>query len=453
MTSPEIIPAQRQKIAVIGSGIAGMSAAWGLSKAHDVILFEKASYIGGHANTVDVKLKGEDDREQAIPVDTGFIVYNETNYPNLVAMFKALGVVTAPSDMSFGVSLNARTCEYSGQSVRSVFATPSNLVSPKFWKFLLEIPKFHKVARRALKVGIDDSLTLGDFIDQHTLSKTFTEEFMIPMAGAIWSAPSDQILAYPANAMLRFFQNHGLLRVLNMPIWRTVQNGSREYVEKVLHDFVGNIRLNCAVESVVRQSDKVLITFTGGEKEIYDQVVIATHGDTAHDLLKNPSEREKSILSAFQYMRNKAYLHCDPRHMPRKKVAWSAWNVLRDKNQVALTYWMNKLQPLPCKDNIFVTLNPIGDIDKVLGTYNYDHPLYTHRSCQAQEEIWSIQGLGNVWYAGAHLGSGFHEDGLQAGLAVAEAIGGFRRPWSVENPSARLSITHEFKKRYFSTMR
>lgn len=432
-TTPQPSPPSRQKIAVIGSGIAGLSAAWGLSKGHDVTLLEREDYAGGHANTVDVNIDGK-----MVAVDTGFIVYNEANYPNFVAFMKHLGVKTAASDMSFAVSLESGAMEYSGQTASSVFATRKNLISPRFWRMLVDIPRFHRLAQKALSDGMDKALTLGDFIKGNNLSDAFTQNFIIPMAGAIWSAPTNQILEFPADAIIRFFHNHGLLQVLNMPEWRTIDQGSRNYIQALLEDFDGEILLNCGVTHVSRIDDGVMISREDGQTELYDRAVIATHGDKALALLQDASEREKSVLSAFQYMKNKAILHLDDRHMPVKKNAWSAWNVLRHGDSVSLTYWMNKLQPLKTQKNIFVTLNPDGPVENVMGTYDYDHPLYTHEACRAQRDIWSIQGEGGVWYCGAHLGSGFHEDGLQAGLGVAEAIGGFRRPWRVENESGRI---------------
>lgn len=427
--------AEFRRIAVIGTGIAGLSAAWGLSKAHNVTLLEKANRVGGHSHTVDVMIKGE-----AIAVDTGFIVYNEANYPNLVALFEHLGVETAESDMSFGASVQEGACEYSGQTLSSMFATRSNIVSAGFLFMLLEIVKFHRLSHRALRSGIKEDITLRQFFARYKFSHRFLNDFIVPMAGAIWSAPDDQILDYPALSFLRFYQNHGLLQVLNMPVWRTVKNGSRHYVNQILADFNGKVRLKQSIRSVTRVSGKVLIEFDNDKVETYDHVVFATHGDVTLSLLGDATQKERSVLGSFQYLKNKAVLHMDDSHMPKKREAWSAWNVLRRADKVAVSYWMNKLQPLDTDKNIFVTLNPITPVADILGEYDYDHPLFNLAACQAQKDIWDIQGQGGVWYCGAHLGSGFHEDGLQSGLAVAEAIGGFKRPWSVANESGRINL-------------
>ncbi len=429
-----------QKIAVIGSGISGLSAAWGLSKAHSVTLFEKDARAGGHANTVTIQIDGV-----TVPVDTGFIVYNEANYPNLVALFDHLGVATAPSDMSFGASLRDGKCEYSGQTLSSVFASRANLLSPGFYRMLIDVTRFHRLSHKALECGIDEDVTLGKFLNDRNFSARFFSDFIIPMAGAIWSAPSEDILDFPANAFLKFYQNHGLLQVLNMPVWRTVLDGSREYVSRIVSDFDGTLELNARITKVTRLADGVQLHHVDGTCEFFDQLIFATHANTALSLLCDADETERNILKNFQYLPNRAVLHTDARHMPRHRTAWSAWNVVRRDGNIALTYWMNKLQPLRTKHNIFVTLNPLEEIAEPLGEWDYEHPLFTVAACKSQKDIWHIQGRGRIWYCGAHLGSGFHEDGLQSGLAVAEAIGGFRRPWTVEKESDRIYLPEKGK--------
>lgn len=429
-------PVARQSVAVVGSGVSGLSAAWALSHAHDVTLFEKDDRLGGHANTVDVLVEG-----RTVAVDTGFIVYNEANYPNLVALFDHLGVETAESDMSFGASLRDGASEYSGQTLSSVFATRQNAVSPRFWRMLIDVARFHRAARKALAQGIPDTQSLGDFVSQTGLSMAFVEDFIGPMAGAIWSTPNASILDYPARSFIEFYANHGLLQVLNMPVWRTVLNGSRNYVTKLIADYKGTVKTGASVDAVyTAPGGKVRVEIDDGEPADFDQVVIACHGDAAQRMVRDANADETRILSSFRYQPNHAVLHTDKRAMPTKRSAWSAWNVLERGETTSVTYWMNKLQPLDTKTDIFVTLNPPHPLYGVLGEWDYDHPLYDLSTYRAQRDIWALQGERNIWFAGAHLGAGFHEDGIQAGLAVAEAIGGFKRPWQVAHPSGRLAM-------------
>ncbi len=424
-----------RKVAVVGTGVSGLSAAWLLAKSCDVVVYEKEGRLGGHSNTVDVPVKGA-----AVPVDTGFIVYNEPSYPNFTAMLDHLGVASEPSCMSFGVSINAGAVEYSGQTFSSVFARRSNAASPTFWKMLTDIPKFHRDARETLRAGFCEHASLGDFVAHGRYGRGFREHFLKPMAAAIWSTPQMKVFDYPAFSFLRFFENHGLLQVLNLPEWQTVSGGSRSYVRELEKSFADNVRLGAGVRSVARVGGKVVVTDHQGHRDVFDAVVVAAHADAARAMVRDLGERERSVLSAFQYQQNRAVLHMDPRQMPRRKRAWSSWNYIGDENAGAVTYWMNRLQNLSCEENIFVTLNPVNDIDpaKKIAEFSYDHPMFNTATERAQADIWDIQGRGGVWYAGAHLGHGFHEDGLQSGLAVAEAIGGVNRPWAVERPSDRL---------------
>jgi len=424
------------RIAVIGTGISGLSAAWYLSKAHDVTLFEQDDRPGGHANTVDIKIDG-----QLVSVDTGFIVYNAANYPNLVALFDHLDVETAASDMSFGASLRGGDSEYSGQTLNSVFATRSNTINPRFWRMLIDVTRFHRLARRALDRGIDDDMRLGDFIRTHRLSTAFTTDFIGPMAGAIWSTPSASVLDYPARSFIQFYANHGLLQVLNMPLWRTVAGGSRHYVQKMLDDFRGSLRLATPVSRVAPADDGTVITTTAaGQRDVFGKCVIATHGDQARAMLQSPGDPRDGVLGAFRYQPNRAVLHLDKTAMPRRRAAWSAWNVIETGDDLCVTYWMNKLQSLATDRDVFVTLNPPQPLENILGQWDYAHPLYDLDVYRAQRDIWAHQGTDNIWFAGAHLGAGFHEDGLQAGLKIAEAISGTARPWQVANASGRLNL-------------
>jgi len=426
-----------RRVAVIGTGVSGLSAAWLLSKSCDVVVYEKDNRIGGHSNTVDAPVRGG-----TIPVDTGFIVFNEPSYPNFTAMLDHLGVATETSCMSFGVSIDGGAVEYSGQTFSSVFARRSNAASPTFWKMLTDIPKFHRAARQTLRAGFCEHASLGEFVDHGRYGRGFREHFLKPMAAAIWSTPQMKVFDYPAFSFLRFFENHGLLQVLNLPEWRTVSGGSRSYVRELEKAFADNIRLSAGVRKVERKDSGVIVTDESGTDDTFDAVVIASHADAAPAMVADLDADERSTLSAFQYQPNRAVLHTDARQMPRRRRAWSSWNYIGDKNAGAVTYWMNRLQNLPCTEDIFVTLNPATEIDpaKLIAEFPYDHPMFDTATEAAQRDIWDIQGRGGVWYAGAHLGHGFHEDGLQSGLAVAEAIGGVKRPWSVARESDRLQM-------------
>ncbi len=426
-----------RRVAVIGTGVSGLSAAWLLSESCNVVVYEKSHRLGGHSNTVDVPATGG-----AVPVDTGFIVYNEPSYPNFTAMLDHLGVASEPSCMSFGVSINAGAVEYSGQTFSSVFARRSNAASPSFWKMLTDIPKFHRDARETLRAGFCEHASLGEFVAHGRYGYGFREHFLKPMAAAIWSTPQMKVFDYPAFSFLRFFENHGLLQVLNLPEWKTVAGGSRSYVCELERSFADNVRRGAGLASVARAGGEIIVTDNNGHKDVFDAVVIATHADAARTMVSDLDREERSILSTFQYQPNHAVLHMDVRQMPTRRRAWSSWNYIGDESVGAVTYWMNRLQNLSCDEDIFVTLNPVDEIDpaKKIAEFSYDHPMFNTATEQAQADIWDIQGRGGVWYAGAHLGHGFHEDGLQSGLAVAEAIGGVKRPWSVHRRSDRLKI-------------
>jgi len=434
----------KQRIAVIGAGVSGLSAAWLLSQAHDVVLYETDERLGGHANTVSVETD-----DGGADVDAGFIVFNKPNYPNFTALLNLIGAPIEESCMSFGVSIDGGAIEYSGQTLSSVFANRRSAVSPAHWAMLLDIVRFHREARRALDGGVDDDRALGDFLDRHRFSRAFRARFLEPFAAAIWSTPTARILDYPAASFFKFFSNHGLLQVLNMPIWSTVRGGAQTYVRK-LAATIGEKRTLTPVASVRRAADGVVVVDAAGHEDRFDQVVIGTHADAALAMLDAPSAREREILGAFRYQPNRAVLHTDPGLMPTRPRAWSSWNYMggADGEGASVSYWMNRLQNLETATQFFVTLNPCRDIppDRVVAEFDYSHPVFDLDAGRAQKNIWSIQnapneaGHGGVWYCGAHFGQGFHEDGLQAGLAVAEAIGGVRRPWRVENESARISL-------------
>ena len=421
----------RLKIAVIGTGISGLSAAWLLSQRHDVTVYERASRLGGHSNTIEVGAPG-----RAIPVDTGFIVYNPKNYPNLTALFAHLGVATKPSDMSFGVSLDGGRLEYAGTNLLGLFAQKRNLVRPRFLSMMRDLLRFYRTAPAA--TFDDPSTTLGDYLRAGNYGDAFCQDHLLPMAAAIWSAPPQTMLDYPAAAFIRFHANHGLLQIADRPEWRTVDGGSRTYVQKLTAAFADRVRLGCAALSLRRTQDGVIVQGEDGDAH-FDHAVLATHGDQALTLLSDADGEERDVLGAFRYSRNLAVLHTDTRFMPVRRKAWSSWNFIGDRDAasgVCVTYWMNRLQSIAGPD-LFVTLNPPQPphAGTLLHSEIYEHPMFDTRALLAQSRLWSLQGRGNVWFCGAYFGAGFHEDGLQAGLAVAEQLGGMRRPWTVAEES------------------
>ena len=434
----------RQRVAVIGSGISGLSAAWLISKNCDVVLYEAASKLGGHANTVAVSVPGTN---REVMVDTGFIVYNELNYPNLVALFHHLDVPTVGSDMSFSASLDNGAFEYSGTGISGLLAQRGNAARPRFWRMMSDILRFYRGADELLAATAFDDLSLGEYLDQGGYSKAFIDDHLLPMGAAIWSTSAREMKTYPLKAFLRFFVNHNLTALSGRPKWRTVQGGSREYVRRLEMDFRGEIRLNTRVVSVQREGDQVVVVDAGGSDDRFDQVVIATHANDALEMLADADGAEAAVLGAFRYTANTAVLHSDAKLMPKRRNAWSSWNYIGNEAGVTpdvlcVTYWMNRLQSFDMNFPLFVTLNPCRDVDpcSIIKTFEYSHPLFDQAALDAQPRLWDIQGRRNIWFCGAHFGSGFHEDGLQAGLAVAERVSGARRPWDVANPSSRISL-------------
>lgn len=424
----------RKNIAVIGSGIAGLSAAWLLGKSHAVTIIEQDVAAGGHACTVDTGGAG---------VDMGFIVYNEIAYPNLTALFSYLGVETCPSQMSFSVSLDGGTYEYSGAGIASLFGQPANIFSPAQWALVTDILRFFRTASTRIE-ACGHHVTLGDFLASENYSRSFIDRHLLPMAAAIWSAGPQEMLGYPARAFIRFFANHGLLKFTNRPAWRTVRDGSRNYVARLLAD--SPVRLSCGkpAKRITRAADGVSVTTADGETRHFDHVVVACHADQALGLLGDADEQEHRLLSPFRSSENRAILHSDPRLMPKRRRLWSAWNYIgltRPASAgVSVSYWMNALQPLSSPSDLFVSLNPPVEprADAVVAEKTFRHPVFSAATLDSQERLWAIQGRRRTWFCGAWFGAGFHEDGLQAGLAVAEQLGGLRRPWRVANESGRI---------------
>ena len=415
------------KIAVVGSGITGLGAAYALSDRYEVKIFEKNEKFGGHSNTVDIKIGGND-----ISVDTGFIVYNTKNYPNLSSLFQHLEVPTKWSDMSFGFSSGNGKLEYSGSSLDCLFAQRKNLLNLNFVNGLREITRFNREAPIAMDSGQLNGLSLGDFLSQYKYRKWFVENFILPMGGAIWSTPQAKILNFPATNFISFFRNHGLLAGLSRAqLWRTVDGGSKVYVNKIIKKLGPSAVLSRAVVTIDRIRGGVNLTFNDGSSEIFDQVVICTHAPESMKMLTGKTSEECNLLEKFQTSQNKTFLHSDGSLMPKRMKAWSSWNFIssgaaKDLNGAAsVTYWMNRLQGINLKTPVFVSLNPLSEPhpESVYKEFNYAHPIFTGESFRAQQAIDKIQGEGGVWYAGAWLGYGFHEDGLTAGLRVANALG------------------------------
>ena len=426
------------RIAVIGSGISGLSAAWLLAKSHDVTLYEKDARLGGHSHTVDAKVGG-----RTLPIDTGFIVYNERTYPNLTAFFAHLQVATASSDMSFGVSLDGGRFEYSSNSVLSYLKDPRILANPRFWTVLREVVRFYKTGPATMRRMAGQGLTLGEFLNACGYGREFQEDHLLPQAAAIWSCSIHEIRDYPAAAFIAFCDTHGLMSFSDRPRWRTVVGGSRAYVQAVARDFAGEIRIGCGVAAITRQGGQARVRDEAGAEEDFDHVVIAAHADQALALLADADEGETRLLGSFAYTRNIAVLHADPRMMPSRKNWWSSWNYLGhtgDHSEATVSYWMNRLQPLATDTDLFVTLNPPGRmaLEGEISRQSFDHPLFDNAALAAQDQLWARQGARNTWFCGAHFGHGFHEDGIQSGLAVAEMLGGVRRPWSVQAESGRI---------------
>ncbi|MEM7467921.1 MAG: FAD-dependent oxidoreductase [Pseudomonadota bacterium] len=436
-----------KNLAIIGAGISGMAAAWALSRHHRVSLYEQNSYLGGHSNTVDLALDGD-----VVPVDTGFIVFNPPNYPYLVSLFNQLGVETVSTGMSFGVSMQGGRLEYAGSNLNGLFAQRSNLLRPRFWQMIGEVKRFYQNAPTYLESAGTQSI--GELVQHQGFSKNFMEEHLMPMAGAIWSASRSDIEKYPATAFIRFFANHGLLQLHERPPWQTVKGGSRVYVEKLIADTRFERIIQQRVVNVSRSANGVSISDAAGDTAKYDDVVFACHADEALKLLEKPTSDELKILGAFNYSQNEAVLHEDQTLMPKRKAAWSSWNYIQhearestfndDKRPLCVSYWMNRLQNLSTQHQIFVTLNPsvVPNADKVHGTFHYTHPIFNGATASAQANSLSIQGQHRSWYCGAYLGHGFHEDGIQSGLWVAEQFA-CKPDWEIADSYPRLPSQYE----------
>ncbi len=419
----EINPTPARRIAIIGGGISGLASAYLMSQRHRVTLFEAEPRLGGHARTVMAGKRGDQ------PVDTGFIVFNYTNYPHLTALFDKLDVPVAKSNMSFGASFDGGRSEYSLSGIDQIFATRANLANPRHWRMIRDIMRFN---RRGLALAQEEpDLTIGALIDRLGTGAWFRERYILPFSGAIWSTPTQRILDFPAHAMMEFFRNHALLGYEGQHQWYTVQGGSVEYVRRLetwLARAGVNLRPGCPVQSVRRGPDGVWIKLPGGEEDRFDEVIFATHSDISLRLLADPTGAERAALGAITYQENDAILHCDPEVMPRRRKCWSSW-VYRergpeDRARISLSYWMNSLQPIPEDDPIFVTLNanhPVRE-ECIYDTYTMAHPVYDMPAIRAQEAIRGFNGTNRTWFCGAWMRNGFHEDGFASAVDIARAM-------------------------------
>nr|WP_315486173.1 FAD-dependent oxidoreductase [uncultured Undibacterium sp.] len=411
---------QVKKIAVIGSGISGLASAYFLQKKYQVTLFEAKHYLGGHTNTVDIELEG---KRQA--VDTGFLVFNDKTYPNLIALFKELDVASYATDMSFGVSLDNARLEWAGTNLDTVFAQRKNLFSLGFLLMLKDILRFNRDAEQNLLESETSKISLGALLDMQNYNQAFRDQYLIPMAAAIWSSSPKDILQFPASTFLRFCLNHALLQVNDRPQWRTVSGGARNYVHKIAATLT-DVRLNCPVLTVKRNDQTIIINSAQGNEE-FDAVVFATHAPDTLRILSDANKEEHRLLSQVRYQANTAYLHTDLNLMPRNRKVWSAWNYLSAKAQsetdaqpVCVSYLLNQLQDLQIQTPVMVTLNPpeAPALEKQLARFEYDHPIFDQQAIDTQQELHRIQGQQRTWFAGAWTGYGFHEDGLKSALRV-----------------------------------
>ncbi len=406
------------RIAVIGGGVSGLGAAWLAEKKHHVKLYEKASRIGGHAHTADAHFG-----DHKIAVDTGFIVYNEANYPNLIGLFDALDVTTIPTDMSFSVSLRDQQFEYEG-SLRGLLAQKSNLLKPRFWSMLSGLVKFYRTGMAEKDKGPAGE-TLAGFIKRCNLPDAFVEDHLLPMGAAIWSCPAETMLDYPVRSFLQFMDNHRLMDFTGRPAWRTVKGGSRQYVQKMVADLGDAIELNSHITSIRREAGGVVLTIKDQGEVWYDYAIMAAHADESLALIEDASKEERDILSSFSFSDNHVILHSDPSLMPRRRGAWAAWNYLENSDKtLAVTYWMNRLQSLEEKYPLFVTLNPETrpQADLIHREIDYQHPVFDSKAIQAQQNLPEIQGRNGLFWCGAWTAYGFHEDGLKSAVSVIKSL-------------------------------
>jgi predicted NAD/FAD-binding protein len=439
MNRPERIEhlSRRQRTAVVGAGISGLASAWLLSRDYEVTLFEAGAYLGGHTNTVDVTLEGK-----THPVDTGFLVFNDRTYPNLIALFALLGVESVPTEMSFAVSLENPDLEWAGSNLATVFGQKRNLLRPQFWAMLSDILRFNRESQAWLDAHADDRRSLRDYLTENRYSAAFSDWYLLPMAAAIWSCPTGQMLDMPLATFIRFCRNHGLLQVFDRPQWRTVKGGGREYVRKLAAQ-LDDIRLACPVQQILRSPFGLHVHHAHGAED-FDQVVLACHSDQALAIAGGAvSTGQREVLAAVRYQPNRAILHTDRALLPRDEKLWSAWNYFAGSGEVGhqpvgVSYLINRLQPLPFATPVVVTLNPAREPDpaQVIAEFDYDHPIFDGPAIAAQQRLAGVQGEHGLWLAGAWGSYGFHEDGLKSALRVANGLG-VLAPWQGAETTTR----------------
>lgn len=413
------------RLAVIGSGISGLAAAWLLSRRHDVHLFEARNRLGGHTHTVTVE-----DRSQILPLDTGFIVFNRATYPHLTRLFGQLGIEERASEMSFGVSCRRPDLEYAVSSLGALFARRRHMLSPRFLGMVRDIVRFGRRAETVLETAPDPSATITDFVRDGRFGDAFARFYLLPMTAAIWSSGTDVTADFPRDALLRFYANHGLLQLTGQPQWYTVAGGSSTYIPHLTRPLGDRVHFGAPVARVTRGQDGVTVEVADGRSERFDGVVIATHADQALAMLSDPSDAERELLGAWRYSRNDTWLHTDVSLMPRRRAAWASWNYLmedgdRPTEQVSVSYHLNRLQQLDTDREYMVTLNPVHepDGDQVLGRMTYRHPVYTRASMATQADLPTLNGRRRTWFCGAYFRNGFHEDGLVSAIHVADDLG------------------------------
>ncbi len=399
------------KIAVIGSGISGLASAFYLSQKYKVDLFEQEDHFGGHAFTYDIQSENK-----TIPVDLGFIVFNELTYPNLINLFRELNVPFEKSDMSFSVSIKNSKIEYGGRNLKAIFANKSNIFNINFLKMIKEIILFYNTAPNLLQNNLE-GVTLGAYLKKSKFSKYFVDYHVIPMVAAIWSMPFTNAKEMPLELFLKFFLNHGLFKFKNRPQWYTVFNRSRTYVNKILPHISGEVFKNYMINKIIRSDDNVRLKI-GNEYLDYDHVILSSHADQSLKMIENPTEQENKILSKFQYISNIAILHTNEKLMPKKKIAWSSWNSISNEKQTCVTYWLNKLQNLKSNTNYFLTLNPIYELkeSEIIKKVEFTHPYFNSETLKYQKELNLLQGKKRTWFSGAYFGYGFHEDGIKSAI-------------------------------------
>jgi len=418
----------KPSIAIIGSGISGLSSAYFLEDKYHIKLYEKNHYLGGHSNTVNIDYDGKE-----IAVDTGFIVFNHKTYPNLKKFFELLKVDCLKSNMSFAAKINDGQIEYAGTNLAAFFAQLKNAFNPKFWQMLFDILRFNKKAEEVLNKAFDASYTLKNLLDDLKMGKYFREFYVLPMSGAIWSCQLETMLNYPAQSFIKFFKNHGLLTVADQPQWYSVNGGSIEYVKKISAKISPFVSLDDEVLEVKRTPDNKVLVVSKKTREVFDLVLFALHGDQVLKILKNPTAQEKEIFSKFTYQKNHAVLHRDKSVMPGSKRAWASWVYSKNQqktNSISVSYWMNNLQNIDHNFPLFVTLNPNQKIsaDKIFAEFVYEHPIFDSKAIEAQSKIKNLQGIDRFYFCGAYQKNGFHEDGISSALGAINKLNVFA-PW------------------------